>query len=141
MVTEDIVIDKLRNINEYTNDLKQLRGVSKETYTSDMVTQRAVERTFMNLIQSCIDLAQHIRSEEGLAPSGTAKEEIQALGDANIISQETQDKMEEAVGFRNILAHRYGDVNHDVVHAVLHEDLHWFEKFQQEIAQWLQRRT
>jgi len=141
MVTDDIVVDKLRHINEYTNDLKQLRGMSKETYTSEMVTQRAVERTFMNLIQSCIDLAQHIRSEEGLAPSGTAKEEIQALGDANIISRRTQDKMEEAVGFRNILAHRYGDVNHEVVYAVLHDDLHWFEKFQQEIAQWLQQRT
>lgn len=47
----------------------------------------------------------------------------------------------EAVGFRNILAHRYGDVNHDLVKTVLHEDLHWFENFQQEIAQWLQHRT
>lgn len=141
MVDEDIVVDKLRHINEYTNDLKQLRGMSKEAYIADMMTQRAVERTFMNLIQSCIDLAQHIRSEESLAPRGTSKKEIEALGEAGIISWRTQDKMEEAVGFRNILAHRYGDVNHDVVYTVLHNDLHWFEKFQQEIAQWFQQRT
>lgn len=140
MVDEDVVADRLRHINEYTADLKQMRGMSKEEYVSDMVTQRAVERTFMNLIQSCIDLAQHIRSAEDLAPSGTSKAEVEALGNADIISPKTQERMEEAVGFRNILAHRYGDVDHDVVYEVLHEDLRWFERFQQEIAQWLRDR-
>lgn len=138
MVDEEIVVDKLRHINEYTNDLKEMRGLSKNDYVDDIVMQRAVERTFMNLIQSCIDLAQHIRASKDLAPSGTAKQEIEALGDADVISSDTQEKMGEAVGFRNILAHRYGDVNHDVVYDVLHNDLHWFEQFQQEVAQWFQ---
>ena len=46
--------------------------------------------------------------------------------------------MEEAVGFRNILAHRYGGVDHDIVFDVLHENLQWFERFQRELAQWFQ---
>lgn len=50
MVDEEIVIDKLRYINEYTNDLKQMRGLSKTEYVDDIIIQRAVERTFMNLI-------------------------------------------------------------------------------------------
>ncbi|QOS13413.1 DUF86 family protein (plasmid) [Haloferax gibbonsii] len=140
MVDEDIVVDKLRFINEYTNDLKQMRGMSKSEYVEDVVIQRAVERTFMNLIQSCIDLAQHIRASESLSPSGTSKNEIESLGNAEIISRDVQEQIEEAVGFRNILAHRYGDVNHDVVYSVLHNDLHWFDQFQQESAQWLQQR-
>lgn len=49
--------------------------------------------------------------------------------------------MEEAVGFRNILAHRYGDVNHDAVYDVLHNDLDWFDRFQQEVAQWFQQES
>ncbi|RLM83559.1 DUF86 domain-containing protein [Halobellus sp. Atlit-38R] len=91
-------------------------------------------------MQSCIDLAQHIRASEGLSPSGTAKNEIESLGNGGILSSDVQEQMEEAVGFRNILAHRYGDVNHDVVYTVLHNDLHWFDQFQQEIAQWFQQR-
>ena len=136
MVDDDIVVDRLQYINEYTADLREMRGLSREDYLSDTVIQRAVERTFMNLIQSCIDLAQHIRRVESLSPSGTSKREIEALGNADIISTETQERMEEAVGFRNVLAHRYGDVSHDVVYDVLHDDLHWFEQFQQEIARW-----
>ena len=85
MVDEDVFVTKLQHINQYTDDLTQMRGLSKEEYVDDMVTQRAVERTLMNLVQACIDLAQHIRSTEDLTPSGTAKNEIQALGDADII--------------------------------------------------------
>jgi uncharacterized protein YutE (UPF0331/DUF86 family) len=139
MVDEDVIVDKLRYINRYTDDLKQIRGMSKEEYVEDMVTQRAVERTLMNLVQACIDLAQHIRSAEDLSPTGTAKQEMQALGNADIISRETQEKMEEAIGFRNILAHRYGDIDHEVVFDVLHNDLRWFEQFQQELARWFQQ--
>lgn len=139
MVNEDVFVDKLRHINQYIEDLEQMRGLSKAEYVDNMVTQRAVERTLMNLIQACIDLAQHVRSTENLSPSGTAKQEIQALGEADIISNETQAKLEEAVGFRNILAHRYGDVDHDIVYDVLHDDLQWFNRFQQELAQWFQQ--
>jgi uncharacterized protein YutE (UPF0331/DUF86 family) len=139
MVDEDVIVDKLRYINRYTDDLKQMRGMSKEEYVEDMVTQRAVERTLMNLVQACIDLAQHIRSAEDLSPTETAKQEMQALGNADIISRETQEKMEEAIGFRNILAHRYGDIDHEVVYDVLHDDLRWFEQFQQELARWFQQ--
>lgn len=139
MVDEEVFVDKLRYVNRYTDDLKQMRGMSEEQYLEDMVTQRAVERTLMNLIQVCIDLARHIRSTEDLSPSGTAKKEFQALGEADIVSDDTQAKLEEAAGFRNILAHRYGDVEHEIVYAVLHDDLRWFETFQQELARWFQQ--
>ncbi|MFC7041587.1 type VII toxin-antitoxin system HepT family RNase toxin [Halonotius sp. GCM10025705] len=141
MVDEAVVVDKLRLINEYTNDLKRMRGPSKADYLDDMVLQRAVERTFMNLIQACIDLAAHVRSTELEPTADTAKAEIDALEIAEIISSETADRLTEAVGFRNVLAHRYGDVNHDVVYEALHNDLRWFEQFQTEVAQWLQTDT
>jgi uncharacterized protein YutE (UPF0331/DUF86 family) len=139
MVDEEIVAVKLRQINGYTNDLKEIRGFSRQEYVGDMITQRAVERTLMNLIQACIDLAQHIRATENLTPGGTAKREFEALGRAGIISEQLRAKMEESAGFRNVLAHRYGSVDHDVVYDVLHDDLHWFEQFQQELARWFQQ--
>ena len=62
MVDEDVVATKLERAHEYTNDLAEMRGIPKEEYVSDVVLQRAVERTLMNLIQSCIDLTQHVRA-------------------------------------------------------------------------------
>ena len=56
--------------------------------------------------------------------------------EAGIIATETGEKLAEAVGFRNHLAHRYGDVDHDLAYDVLQEDLEWLDRFQQEIATW-----
>lgn len=139
MVDAEIVGDLLAYINQYTNDLKRMQGLSKREYGDDMVTRRAVERTFVNLIQACIDLAKHIRSTEGLSPSGTSKREIEALESAEIISSETREHIEEAVGFRNLLTHRYGEIDHEVVYETLQNDLRWFERFQQEVARWYQQ--
>jgi len=134
MVDEAVVADKLRNINRYTNELKQMRGLSKEAYLDELVIQRAVERTLMNLIQASIDLAQHVRSAEDLSPSGTAKLEMRALEEAGVISADTREALEEAVGFRNVLAHRYGDIDHEIVYDTLQNDIRWFETFQQQVA-------
>ncbi|RBI60413.1 hypothetical protein DMJ13_19085 [halophilic archaeon] len=79
MVDEEIFVDKLQYINQYTDELKQMRGQSQEQYLDDIVRQRAVERTLMNLVQACIDLAQHVRAAEDLSPDGTAKQEIQTV--------------------------------------------------------------
>lgn len=57
MVDEEIFVDKLQYINQYTDDLRQMRGQSRDRYLNDMIRQRAVERTLMNLIQACVDLA------------------------------------------------------------------------------------
>lgn len=51
MVDEEVVVTKLEQINEFTHDLEEMRGLSKGQYVSDIVIQRAVERTFTNLIQ------------------------------------------------------------------------------------------
>lgn len=138
MVDEEVIADKLRYVNEYTDDLRRMRETPKQTYLDDTITQRAVERTFEVLIQACIDLARHICSAEELLEGSTARDAIRALGDAGVIKRTTREKMPEAAGFRNVLAHRYGDVDHEIVYDVLQEDLVWFERFQQEIAQWLQ---
>ncbi|ELY61108.1 type VII toxin-antitoxin system HepT family RNase toxin [Natronolimnohabitans innermongolicus] len=140
MVDEDVVVDRLELINQYSNECKKMRNVSRDEYLEDIVLQRAVERSLMNAIQSCIDLASHIRANENLGTAETSREEIEALVEADIIATETGAKLAEAVGFRNHLAHRYGDVDHDLVYDVLQDDLEWIDRFQQEIATWFRAR-
>lgn len=94
----------------------------------------------MNAIQSCIDLASHIRAAEDLETAEPSREEIEALIEADSIAAETGTKLAEAVGFRNHLAHRYGDIDHNLVYDVLQDDLEWFDRFQQEIATWFRDR-
>jgi len=136
MVDEEVFVAKLEDVDEFRSDLEEMRGMSRQAYLDDVVVQRAVERTLMNLVQATIDLASHVRRSEDLGPAETSKEEIDRVHEAGILSSETSSKLQEAVGFRNVLAHRYGEIDHDIVYDVLHEDLEWFERFQRELAIW-----
>lgn len=69
MVDEAVVADALRHVDQYLGDLEAMRGLSKDEYLDDMVTQRAVERTLMNLIRACIDVASHVRATEDPLPA------------------------------------------------------------------------
>lgn len=68
------------SVNQYTTELEEMRGMSREKYLENIIVQRGVERTMMNPIQACIDLASHIRASEGVGPTETSKEEIEAPG-------------------------------------------------------------
>ncbi|MFB6132653.1 MAG: hypothetical protein ABEJ44_04535 [Halanaeroarchaeum sp.] len=45
MVDRAVVVERLRLISEYTDDLRSMRDVSKSEYVEDVVRQRAVKRT------------------------------------------------------------------------------------------------
>ena len=137
MTDRTVAAEKLRLVDQYTEELREMRDVPRDEYLADVIRQRAVERSFMNAIQACIDIAKHVRATEDLAPDGTSKEAVEALGDAGIVSAETESRLIEAVGFRNVLAHRYGSIDHDVVYDLLHEDVAWLERFEREVARWL----
>lgn len=137
MVDEEIAVQHLELIQQYRDELETMRGFGREEYLEDVVKRRAVERSLTNLIQACIDLASHVRASEDLGRTDASREEFEALGDAGVVEAETAAKLAEAAGFRNFLAHRYGEVDHDIVYDVLHDDLHWFERFQREVAVWL----
>ena len=106
MTDRTVAAEKLRLVDQYTDELREMRDVPRDEYLADVIRQRAVERSFMNAIQACIDIAEHVRAAE-------------------------------AVEFRNVLAHRYGSIDHDVVYDLLHEDVAWLERFEQEVARWL----
>lgn len=137
MVDEEVAVRQLESIDQFLGELEQMRGLDREAYVDDVVHQRAVERSLTNLIQACIDLASHVRASENLGPADSSREELLALGEAGVVDAETADELADAAGLRNVLAHRYDEVDHDVVYDVLHDDLHWFERFEREAAAWL----
>ena len=102
MTDRTVAAEKLRLVDQYTEELREMRDVPRDAL-ADVIRQRAVERSFMNAIQACIDIAEHVRAAE-------------------------------AVEFRNVLAHRYGSIDHDVVYDLLHDDVAWLERFEREVA-------
>ncbi len=95
---------------------------------------------FENAIQACSDLAQHVATEAFDFEGDTSRGAIYTLDREGVIDEETADTMVAAVGFRNVLAHEYGEVDDQQVFETLQSGLDVYDSFSRQIAEWIRTR-
>ena len=93
------------------------------TYKSDWKIQRIVERTLQVLIELCIDMANHIISDEDLRLSTGYADTFRVLMENNIISKELCKSMEKMAKFRNVIVHQYESIEPSIIISILHKNL------------------
>lgn len=96
---------------------------------------------FENAIQACVDLAKHVASEDFGYHGDGSKEAVAVLADNGVLEADTAATLTDAVGFRNVLAHEYGDVRPELVYDYLQEELTLYESFGQQVARWYEEAT
>lgn len=141
MVDERVVATKLQQIEQYHGELlEKQRSLSKAEFLEATTEQRAVERMFENAIQACSDLAQHVATQSFGYDGETAKGAVRVLGQEDVLEEPTVDTLVAAIGFRNVLAHEYGQVDAEQVYETLQTGLEVYESFSQQIANWVRKR-
>ena len=139
MADARIVSRKLEQIERYHSELqKKQQELTRDDLFTNTTEQRAVERMFENVIQACSDLAKHIAAQDFEDSNETAANAIRVLCKENIIDSRTMQTLVSAIGFRNILAHEYGNVDYAEVYHNLQSGLDVFNDFSQQIAVWHQ---
>lgn len=140
MVDERIVAKKLEQIEQYHGELKWLQqSLSRTDLLTNTTDQRAVERTFEIAIQACSDLAKHIATHDFDYGGDESKESILVLSQAGVLDEETANTLVAAVGFRNLLAHDYGEIDYAEVYEILQSGLGVYDEFSRQIARWSRR--
>lgn len=128
MVDKDIILEKVKNIQNCLRRIHEKTGDDPSTLF-DMDVQDIFVLNLQRAVQSCIDLAAHVVSDEGLGLPSDLKENFTLLETANILSSELSTKLQKMVGFRNVAVHDYTAINASVLKSVLGKDLKDIEEF------------
>lgn len=120
------------------NDVARLRRLADAEPAEDEDQLDAVKYRFVTAIEGCVGVAHHIIAAQGWAAPDTNADAFVGLSTNGVIAKELAAKMAKASGFRNILVHRYGDVDNDAVVGFL-EQLGDLERFVQDVLAWLQQ--
>lgn len=132
--TETRLVDKVEYIDEAVSVLARKQSLNRETYLDDREQRAVVEREFQTAIEACLDIAELLLTATGSDVPATNAETFARLGDRGMLSTETADTMQDAAGFRNVLAHQYGhDIDGEQVYWHLQNDLDWFAVFLREV--------
>lgn len=119
---------------------KEFRPILKEKLITDETLYAAAERHLEVAIQACLDIANHLVSSLGLErPKKEASEVFFTLAKEGIISQVLAKTMKSAIGYRNILAHEYLEVERHFTYQYIQEGLTDLSHFVKEVEIFLEK--
>ncbi|MBS3155362.1 DUF86 domain-containing protein [Candidatus Woesearchaeota archaeon] len=107
--------DKTKEIEQYLDELLTIVPDSLDIYKNDIKIKAACERYFEKIIESIVNLTFLIIKDKNLKIPEEDKEAFDILYKEGIIKKKLADRLKEAKGMRNILAHEYGKVDDEIV--------------------------
>jgi uncharacterized protein YutE (UPF0331/DUF86 family) len=129
MVDPDVLRRKTEQVLHHVGRLRARGHVESEGLDRDEDLRNLLLMDLQQAIQGCIDLAVHACMDEALgAPSGPAAA-FELLANAGRIPRELGVRLTGAAGLRNLIVHRYGDLDTAVVLRVIEHDLDDLERF------------
>src|SRR5438105_4564788 len=117
----ELVKKKLAQIETYVAELRRL--ARPDDLATDVREQRFVEHTLQLAIQTALDIASHIVSDERLGEPRTNRELFDLLERGGWVASDLAQTLRNIVGFRNVLVHGYDAVDLAVVEDVLRSRL------------------
>jgi len=136
-----LIVKILSDIRSNVNDLRHARDITWEVYRTDIRSRRFVERTLHILIEACIDLAQHIISDERFREPASYRDTFAVLAEEQVIHREDLPRFEQMAAFRNLIVHYYERIDDAVVYGVFNRNLDDFDLFVERIAAYLERKN
>lgn len=134
------IVSKLDDLKKYAKLLKEYGSHAKAELKKDPMLRGAVERYMQLSIEIVIEAGEMIISSEGMRKPDTYRDVILILGEGGVLTKRFAAKLAPAAGFRNILIHRYGEVNLDELYAHMKGDLRDFDEFARQVSAYLNRK-
>lgn len=138
MVDILLIKRKLAELDTYLGQLKEYQDIKLSDYKSQWKTQRIVERTLL-MIELCVDIANHIISDRELRPPTSYADTFSVLMEGKIINKSLSERLQKMAKFRNILVHRYEEIEPEIVISILRKDLKDFDLFKKAILNFLNK--
>jgi uncharacterized protein YutE (UPF0331/DUF86 family) len=137
LVDKNIILRKISELELYQKQISEFADMTPQTYKSDWKTRRIIERTLQIMIETCVDIANHIVSDTGMrAPTGYA-DTFKVLFENNMIDSELFAIMERMAKFRNVVVHQYEEVDSEIVIVILNKHLGDFDRFKVAVLAYL----
>lgn len=119
---DSAVIDaRLRELSRRLRRVDAKQPASVKQLAADEDLQDILTRNLELAIQTCIDIAFHLCGAHGVVPT-TAAEAFAQLAKLKLIERSLAQRLQRAVGFRNVLVHEYTEVDWKIVMRVIRTD-------------------
>lgn len=135
-----IIKQKIKEIEENIEIIQENLPPSIEEFKSLGLIKDGIYKKLEFSIQNVVDIFSIIYSSLNLGVPSDLDDIFEKLKDKNIFSAKTIALVQDMKGLRNILIHKYGQVNDNLVYELLSEKISDFEQIIQEVETYFQGR-
>jgi len=123
VVDRDLIIAKAASVRLHLDRIAAKTDSGLEDFLSDVDRQDIVAFNLHIAVESFIDIAAHIISENGWGVPGSASEMFYLLEDKGILETALTERIIKAVGLRNLIVHEYGEIDLKRLFTTVRDDL------------------
>jgi uncharacterized protein YutE (UPF0331/DUF86 family) len=135
---KDRILEKMDELEKYLRELEEYLPEEKEEYLNSGLRKRACERAFQLASENLLDICNLIISEKGFGIPTDSKDCIRKLAENGVITGSLSTRLEELVGFRNLLVHQYGHIDDSRAYSYLNIELKDFYEFIETIDKYIE---
>lgn len=139
ILRHEAIEERLKELDEILTELGKYCDISWKVLRADLSQRWIIERGLIAAASVIFDIADHILAGHFGLYAKTYEKSLRALRDKEVVSQELYRQIQGLGGFRNILIHRYLDVDPHEVFENFGKGMAVFPGFAREILAWLDK--
>ncbi len=136
----DIIRTKIKEMDESITLIKEHLPDTFEEFSNLGLVKDGIYKRLEFCIESVLDICAVINTDLKLGVPESDENILDNLIRNNIISDELGCSLKSMKGFRNILVHRYGRINDEMVFSIMKENLHDFYRFIEVIENFIEQK-
>ena len=133
------VVLKFDEINRYLAELEDILPETEKEYKLNLTERRACEKTIELAIEGVMSIMAMVVSHLNLGVPKDEDDIITILAKSKVLSVLLVAKIREMKGFRNIMVHKYGEIDDGKAYFSLQEELEDFAEFEKEVKKYLRQ--
>ncbi len=127
------ILSKIESTDQYLSELDTLLPDTEQIYLTNLEKRRACEKTLELAIENVIGIISIIVSHQKLGLPSSEDDLVNLLVQNKIITNKLATKIKLMKGFRNILVHKYGDLEDKLAYQFMVNEIVDFDLFFKEI--------
>lgn len=123
MVDQGVIQRKISKIIYCMGRIEKYQGITEKEFLASPDAVDIVVHNFFVILQNVIDVGTHIIADDNLGDMVFLMDIPDILEREGILSTDYSPRLKAMIGFRNIIAYEYGDIDLKMVYRILKENL------------------
>ena len=134
-----VVLARLKFIADNLRELRRFESMTIEDYLGSFDYRIISERILELIVQAAVDINEHILTRIQQIESVTNRESFLQAEQSGIITHELAEELSKSAGLRNILAHRYLEIDYVKLFDAIKSALIYYPIYIQQISEYINR--